>query len=364
MRRCLQLAQLAAGDVAPNPMVGAVLVYRGRVIGEGYHQFFGGAHAEVNCINSVEKKDEPFISSSTLYVLLEPCAHYGKTPPCTNLIIKNKIPKVVIGCRDPFGEVNGRGIEKLKDSGVEVVFGVLEDECRKLNKRFLCFYEKHRPYVILKWAQTANGKIAASASGSLSQSEKQLLPEGRRLFISNEFTNRLVHKWRTEEAAILVGTNTALADDPQLTSRLWPGKHPVRLVVDMGLKLPSHLAIFNEDAPTIIFNKIKHDLEEEFSMASHGVGFYRVTEDVSIVHQILNALYTLKIQSVIVEGGARLLQSFIDEQSWDEARVITNEELFIDSGLPAPQLHHAVLADEQTIFSDRIQTFYSQKNNG
>ncbi|MGC4038923.1 MAG: bifunctional diaminohydroxyphosphoribosylaminopyrimidine deaminase/5-amino-6-(5-phosphoribosylamino)uracil reductase RibD [Chitinophagaceae bacterium] len=256
MQRCLQLAALGAGFVAPNPMVGAVLVYNNRIIGEGWHQKYGEAHAEVNCINSVIQEDKQFISSSVLYVSLEPCAHHGKTPPCADLIIRDKIPKVVIGCRDPFKEVDGKGIEKLKQAGVEVVLNVLEKECTELNKRFFTFYTKHRPYIILKWAQTNDLRISSG--------------NDERLLISNEFSNRLVHKWRSEEAAILVGTNTAMSDDPELTTRLWSGPSPVRLVIDMELKLPLSLKIFNNSSRTIVFNKIKHEDSGNISYTGNG----------------------------------------------------------------------------------------------
>ena len=368
MQRCLQLAEQGAGHVAPNPMVGAVLVHEGKIIGEGYHQKYGEAHAEVNCIHQAAQNGRVnLISQSTLYVSLEPCAHYGKTPPCADLIIKNKIPKVVIGCRDPFTEVDGKGIEKLETAEIEVTIGILEKECKELNKRFITFHTKKRPYIILKWAQTANKKIAALALNSdqkLNNSAKGgdsamvASPKGggregaSRLLISNEYSNRLVHKWRSEEASILIGTNTALMDDPQLTTKLWSGPSPIRLVIDMDLRLPSSLKIFNNDAPTIIFNKIKH--EEEGSLQ-----YYQVTEDVSLVHQITNALYQLNIQSVLVEGGARLLQSFIDEGMWDEARIISNEQLAIGNGLAAPDLKNASKIEEQNILSDRIE-FYKQ----
>jgi len=344
MQRCLQLACQGSGYVAPNPMVGAVLVHNGNVIGEGFHQNYGWPHAEVNCINSVMEENKPFISQSTLYVSLEPCSHFGRTPPCTDLIIKNKIPRVVIGCSDPFKEVDGKGIEKLGAAGVEVISGILEDECKELNKRFITFHTLHRPYIILKWAQTEDGKIASHPTPSPSG-------EGaKRLFISNEYSNRLVHKWRSEEASILVGTNTALLDDPELTTRLWPGPSPVRLVVDTDLKLPSSLKIFNGEVKTIVFNTIKHDEESNPQ-------YYQVTEDVSLVHQIANALYQLKIQSVIVEGGAKLIQSFIDEGIWDEARSVTNSELRVQSGLPAPILKDEVKLSEDKLFSDIIEVY-------
>lgn len=336
MQRCLQLAAMGAGKVAPNPIVGALLVYEGRVIGEGCHQQFGEAHAEVNCINSVAETDKKLIADSTLYVSLEPCAHFGKTPPCADLIIKNNIPNVVIGCRDSFKEVAGKGIEKLKAAGINVVVGILEDECLELNRRFFTFHEKQRPYIILKWAQSMDGKIAASG--------------GTRTFISNEFTNRVVHKWRAEEAAILAGTNTALLDDPALTARLWPGNNPVRLVIDMDLKLPSSLKLFDGTVTTIVFNQHKEETGEMLS-------FCKIDKHEKFIPQILLVLHKLQLQSVIVEGGAKLLQLFIDENAWDEARVITNEELIIENGLSAPVLKNSYLFEEQKIKSDTISFF-------
>ncbi len=338
MQRCLELAKMGVGNVAPNPMVGAVLVYNDKIIGEGWHQQYGEAHAEVNCIDSVKAEDKEFVSQSTLYVSLEPCAHFGKTPPCADLIIKHKIPKVVIGCRDPFKEVDGKGMEKLKSAGVEVSLasGEIENECKELNKRFFTFHTQRRPYIVLKWAQTGDGKIATG--------------NNERLLISNEYSNRLVHQWRSEETAILVGTNTALLDNPELTTRLWRGNSPVRLVVDMELRLPFSLKIFNQQARTIIFNTIKQ--EEDGNLL-----YYKVTNDINLVHQIMNALYQLKIQSVIVEGGARLLQSFIDEGIWDEARIIKKEQLIINNGLNAPVLIEAQKVFEQKFLSDTIEIY-------
>jgi len=350
MHRCLELAKQGVGYVAPNPMVGAVLVHEGKIIGEGYHQQYGQAHAEVNCIRSVKPEDQHLVPYSTLYVSLEPCAHYGKTPPCADLIIQQRIPKVVIACRDPFKEVNGKGIERLQAAGVEVIYGILEKEAKELNKRFFTFHTKHRPYIILKWAQTADKK---SASPNPSEGGAS------RLLISNEYTNRLVHKWRSEEASILVGTNTALYDNPELTTRSWIGSSPIRLVIDMNLRLPKDLKLFDGKTPTIIFNTRKHDIENfspsPFGMA--GVGLYQVTEDVDLVHQIVHALYQMKIQSVLVEGGARLLQSFIDENMWDEIRVITNEEMSIGEGLSAPAFTEKNKILEQKILSDKIEIF-------
>jgi len=342
MERCLELAKLGAGAVAPNPMVGAVLVHHDRIIGEGWHKKFGEAHAEVNCIASVKEEDRAFIAQSVLYVSLEPCSHFGKTPPCTELIIRNKIPTVVIGCRDPFKEVDGKGIEKLKAAGIEVVMGVLEQECKELNKRFFLFHTQQRPFIILKWAQTADGKMAppTPARGDLVRSPQRLL-------ISNEYSNRLVHKWRSEEAALLVGTNTALLDDPELTTRLWPGNSPVRLVIDLNLRLPVSLKLFNGAVKTIVFYTIKK--EEKKNLI-----YYKLEDGKKLLPQLLTALYELNIQSVLVEGGATLLQSFIAEGTWDEARIITNEKLFITNGLDAPVLTNAHKTEEQQLLSDKI----------
>ena len=342
MHRCLELAEKGSGHVAPNPMVGAVLVHDRKIIGEGYHQQYGKEHAEVNCLNSVVKEDKHKIKASIFYVSLEPCAHFGKTPPCADLIIANQIPEVVIGCRDPFKEVDGKGIEKLKAAGVNVVYGILEKECQQLNKRFFTYHTQHRPYIILKWAETGDRKIAGDGTD--------------RLYISNEQTNRLVHKWRSEEASILIGTNTALSDNPELTTRNWQGPSPLRLVVDMDLKLPQSLKIFNDKQKTIVFNTIKH--EEKGNLK-----FYQVTGDVSLVHQMVNALYQLKIQSVIVEGGARLLQSFIDEGIWDEARVIKNEKLIINTGLAAPELPTRDAKQALNIVNDSINTYFKEASS-
>ncbi len=341
MHRCIELAKLGAGNVAPNPMVGAVLVYDGRMIGEGYHKQFGKAHAEVNCINSVADDDKSLIAGSTLYVSLEPCVHFGKTPPCTDLILHNKIKKVVVGSRDPFKQVDGKGIDKLKANGVEVAFPVLEKECVELNRRFFTFHELHRPYVVLKWAQTADAKIGSGTAD--------------RLMISNELSNRMVHKWRSEQAAILIGTNTALLDNPSLNVRSWKGKNPVRLVVDMQLRLPYHLNVFDESQPTIIFNSLKHEEGEKLS-------YYQLSHNANIVHQLLNACYQMNIQSILVEGGAKLLQSFIDDGSWDEARVITNTELYIDEGLHAPLLSNFSLTKQEHLLTDSIGYFRRNVN--
>jgi diaminohydroxyphosphoribosylaminopyrimidine deaminase/5-amino-6-(5-phosphoribosylamino)uracil reductase len=340
MHRCLQLARMGAGNTAPNPMVGAVLVYENKVIGEGYHQQYGKAHAEVNCINKVTAANKALIEKSTLYVSLEPCTHFGKTPPCADLIIKNKIPHVVIGCRDSYTEVDGRGIAKLKAAEVDVSVGVLEKEALELNKRFFTFHQRRRPYIILKWAQSADDKIAGK--------------DGAPIFISNAFTNRLVHQWRSEEAAIMVGTTTALKDDPALTTRLYPGKDPVRLVIDKNNQLPSSLKLFDGSAKTIVFNEEK---EAEGAMLS----FFKIDKHSNNIPQILKKLYGLNIQSVIIEGGAKLLQSFINDNLWDEARLITNTGMMIGEGIAAPLLHHQQLTAEEIITTDKIQYFINNR---
>jgi len=353
MQRCIELAQKGAGSVAPNPMVGAVLVHNGQIIGEGWHERYGEAHAEVNCLGqAVQNGQTDKFQESTLYVSLEPCAHFGKTPPCSDLIIRHQIPKVVIGCRDPFVEVNGKGIDKLNAAGVETVVDVLNKECVELNKRFFTFHLKHRPYIILKWAQTGDGKIAPlnptpAGEETLKDSAVQ------RLFISNEFTNKLVHRWRSEEASILVGTNTALLDDPQLTNRYWPGKQPVRLVLDKELKLPRTLQLFNDATRTIVFNTIK-------DLAEGTIQYYRINKEGNAVEQMVDALYQLKIQSVLVEGGAQLLQGFIDAGLWDEVRVIENSSLKIEKGLNAPQIKNVLLQKIETIQTDTISYYTKQ----
>lgn len=338
MQRCLQLAKLGAGNTAPNPMVGSVLVFDNTIIGEGYHQQFGQAHAEVNCISSVSEENKKLISKSTLYVSLEPCAHFGKTPPCADLIIKMNIPKVVIGCRDSFKEVDGKGIEKLQQAGVDVTVGILEEEAKELNKRFFTFHEKQRPCIILKWAQSNDHKIANA--------------DRSRVFISNDYTNRLVHKWRSEEAAIMVGTHTAIYDNPSLTNRYWPGKNPVRIAIDNRLAIPSSHHLLDGEQPTIIFNKSKD--EEKGNIV------YRKIDGGPGLQQMLLQLYEMKMQSILVEGGASLLQSFINEGCWDEARVITNNTLVIGNGIPSPGLKNGALAGTEIFFSD---TIYYYKNN-
>ena len=338
MQRCLQLAALGAGHVAPNPMVGAVLVFDKRIIGEGYHQQYGGPHAEVNCLTSVKEADKQFINQSTLYVSLEPCAHFGKTPPCANLIIENKIQKVVIGCRDPFDAVNGKGIELLENAGNAVELGILEKECMEINKRFFTFHTMQRPYVILKWAQSRNGMIATD--------------NRKPVKISNPFSDRIVHQWRAQEAGIMVGTQTVLSDNPRLNVRLAKGNNPVRIIIDKNLRLPNNLHVFDNSQRTIIINNIKHEEKENLR-------YIKVDEGIDLPG-ILKALHAENIQSVLVEGGAKLLQSFIDSGLWDEARIIENTTLDIPEGLSAPVLKQGQLLKQDKVHTDQHSFFKNQ----
>lgn len=341
MRRCIELAKMGAGYVAPNPMVGAVLVNNNRIIGEGYHAHYGEAHAEVNCISNVSAVDVNLISKSILYVSLEPCVHFGKTPPCVDLILKNNIPHVVIGCSDSFEKVNGIGIQKLIAAGVKVEAKILEDECIALNKRFFTFHNCKRPYIILKWAQSNNGFI---------DGEKDIPVK-----ITNDYTNNLTHKWRAEEASILVGTNTAIKDNPTLTARHWPGKNPVRIIIDISLKINTANNVYDNEVLSIIINRKKMEhVGNTF--------FYKLDEKENILEGILKCLYTNCIISCIIEGGTKTLQSFIDDGLWDEARIITNTSLNIERGITAPVLSNACLINSLEIFSDRIN-FFTKKNN-
>ena len=340
MRRCLQLSENAAGHAAPNPMVGAVLVHEGRIIGEGYHERYGGPHAEVHCLNSVRVEDRPLIPLSVLYVSLEPCAHFGKTPPCADRIIKEKVGEVVIGCRDPFKLVDGKGIEKLQAAGVSVHYPFLETECREANRRFFTFHQRQRSYIILKWAESADQRISG--------------PDGQRISISGTVTNRIVHRWRSEEAAILVGTNTALNDDPRLSTRLWPGKNPVRLVLDLQQRLPGHLKLFDGQIPTHILTGIP---PEKARFSPENLSYNKLAAGGSLPEQIARTAHELNCQSVLVEGGGRLLQSFIDSGCWDEIRRISSRALHLGDGVSAPSIGPARLTEQIELNDDTIRIY-------
>jgi diaminohydroxyphosphoribosylaminopyrimidine deaminase/5-amino-6-(5-phosphoribosylamino)uracil reductase len=312
MRLCLDLAQQGAGQVAPNPMVGSVLVYEDQVIGQGYHQQYGEAHAEVNCIRSVQAENYSLIEKSVLYVTLEPCSHTGKTPPCVDLILQHKIPKVVVGCRDISDKVNGKGIQKLREQGVEVVEGIVEQECQWLNRRFFTFHKHQRPYIILKWAQSKDGFIGRY---------------GQQLKLSCDDTNREVHRWRAEEAGIWVGYRTAQNDNPHLTVRHVDGNHPVRIVYDRDLSLPQHLQLFDGESPTLIFNTLKSEKKEKLQ--------YVQIDESQPLESMLQHLHQQQILSVLVEGGRDLLQLFFEKGYWDEARMIQTPHL-LHEGIAAP----------------------------
>ncbi|WP_373058701.1 bifunctional diaminohydroxyphosphoribosylaminopyrimidine deaminase/5-amino-6-(5-phosphoribosylamino)uracil reductase RibD [Zunongwangia sp. H14] len=323
IKRCIGLARNGFGNTYPNPMVGSVVVHNNKIIGEGWHQKAGLPHAEVNAINSV--KDQSLLQESTIYVSLEPCSHYGKTPPCSDLIIAKGIKKVVIGTVDPFAEVAGRGIKKLMDAGCEVAVGIEEQECRELNKRFFTFHQKQRPYIILKWAQTADGFIAPSAKN-----------EREPVWISNSRSKQLVHKWRAEEQAILAGTNTVVADNPKLNTRLWSGTNPTRIILDRNLRIPQKSAVLDGSIKTVILTD-SLNAEAAKENPTENLIFEPVNFEENLAAAICKVLYKHDLQSVIIEGGAKTLQTFIDDGLWDEARIFTGKTVF-KSGIPAPQL--------------------------
>ena len=315
--RCIQLAKNGLCNAAPNPMVGAVIVHNDTIIGEGYHIRCGEAHAEVNAIRSV--KDESLLKDSTIYVSLEPCSHYGKTPPCADLIINKGIPRVVVGCQDPFALVAGRGIQKMRDAGIEVKVGVLEEECRQLIRRFITFHTEKRPFITLKWAESADGYIDLHRTG------------GQPYIFSSSLSSMLVHKRRAEHSAILVGRRTALLDNPSLTVRNWHGKSPVRLVIDKNLTLPKHLSLFDGSIRTLVFTQCEN------TPNLFQVEFIQLDFNRDILPQIFEVLYQEKLQTLMVEGGSILLQSFIDSGCWDEAYIEHSSD-YLKDGIKAPKL--------------------------
>lgn len=339
LRRCFQLALNAIGSVAPNPMVGAVIVYEDSILGEGFHEKFGEAHAEVNAINNaIESGFENLLSKSTIYVNLEPCTHFGKTPPCTDLIIKHNFKKVVISTIDPFDQVSGKGVAKLKSAGIEVSTGILEEEGNEVNKRFFTFQKKKRPFIILKYAQSADGFI--SPFNSTSESRK----------ISNELSTKLVHQWRSEESAILIGTTTALIDNPELTVRKHSGKNPIRMVIDKNLKLPLTNLAFNNAAKTIIFNDSKNESIDNLQ-------YVKFDFSKSLPEQINQFSYENNIQSILIEGGTKIHQQFIDQDLWDEFRTITSNKI-LNEGVKASSFN-GLLVSEFNLASDQIKIYKS-----
>lgn len=329
MHRALQLAEMGLGYVAPNPMVGAVIVHKNTIIGEGYHRKYGEAHAEVNAINSV--LDKSLLRDSTLYVSLEPCSHFGKTPPCTDLIIEHKIPRVVVAMVDPFKEVAGSGINKLKAHGVDVTVGILESEAKWLNRRFTTYHIQKRPYVILKWAQTLDGFIDV---------ERDENAPVEPTWISNEACKTLVHRWRSEENGILVGNNTIIKDNPNLNIRMWSGVNPTRILIDRTLSSPINRKIFDGSQPTIVFigKNTNSLIRKELFLSIPNLELVSIDFGKNAENQIFEHLYSKNIQSIIVEGGARTLEGFIEREKWDEARIFYGPKLFF-KGIKAPNIN-------------------------
>ncbi|MHA7058990.1 bifunctional diaminohydroxyphosphoribosylaminopyrimidine deaminase/5-amino-6-(5-phosphoribosylamino)uracil reductase RibD [Aquimarina sp. M1] len=337
MRRCIQIATNALGSARPNPMVGCVIVYNQVIVGEGFTSPYGGNHAEVNAIASV--KDTSVLKEATLYVTLEPCSHFGKTPPCSDLIIKHQIPNVIIGTIDTHSIVAGKGIKKLKNAGCKVAVGILENECQKHHKRFFTFHNKKRPYVVLKWAQTADGFIAPKK-----------MTKRAPVWITSKYSRQLVHKWRAEEHAILVGNRTVIKDNPKLTIRNWSGHHPIRIVIDLSNKIPQESNILDQKVKTIIITSENYKKENRNNLL-----YETIHAENNIAAEICDILYKHEIQSVIIEGGSYTLQSFINTNLWDEARVFTGANYF-EKGIEAPILK-ATLILEEKIMNDTLSIY-------
>tara|TARA_R100001369_G_scaffold92845_1_gene140350 strand:- start:3714 stop:4775 length:1062 start_codon:yes stop_codon:yes gene_type:complete len=351
MQRCIDLAKNGLGTTYPNPLVGSVIVYNQSIIGEGWHYKAGEPHAEVNAINSVADKD--LLKETTIYVSLEPCSHFGKTPPCADLIIANGIKSVVIGSTDPNPKVSGNGIKKLIEAGCDVTVGILESDCIHLNKRFFTFHNKKRPYIILKWAQTKDGFIAPVETSTHSKNITQQQP----IWITNTYSRQRTHKLRSEEQAILVGTNTVLKDNPSLTTRDWKGNSPTRIVIDRKLKIPLEASIFDGTAPTII-------ITEKQKEALENINFEVIDFQKNIAQQICSVLHKYNLQSVIIEGGAMTINTFIKDNLWDEAHIFTGNAIF-ENGVKAPsfseeQKANISLLSEEDLQNDTLQLF---KNN-
>jgi len=351
MQRCIDLAKNGLGTTYPNPLVGSVLVCDSKIIGEGWHYKAGQPHAEVNAIKSVVDKD--LLKKATIYVSLEPCSHFGKTPPCADLIIDSGIKTVVIGSTDPNPKVAGTGIKKLIEAGCAVTIGVLEHECINLNKRFFTFHNKKRPYIILKWAQTKDGFIAPAETSTISKK----ITEQKPVWITNRYSRQRTHKLRSEEQAILVGTNTVLKDNPSLTTRDWKGSSPTRIIIDRNLRIPPEASVLDGKVPTII-------LTEKQKEASENISFEVVDFQKNIAQQICTVLHKHNIQSVIIEGGAMTINTFIAENLWDEAHILTGNSVF-KKGVKAPNISEEKqteisLLSEENLQNDTLQLF---KNN-
>ncbi|MFD2999730.1 bifunctional diaminohydroxyphosphoribosylaminopyrimidine deaminase/5-amino-6-(5-phosphoribosylamino)uracil reductase RibD [Pontibacter toksunensis] len=337
MRRALELAKLGSGFTYPNPMVGCVVVHEGQIIGEGWHKQYGGPHAEVNAIAAVE--DKSLLPKSRVYVTLEPCSHFGKTPPCADLLVSSGVKDVVICNTDPNPLVSGRGIKKLFDAGALVKVGVLEEEGLELNRRFFTFLSHKRPFILLKWAETADGFIAAA-----NYKQEQ---------ISGKQAQRLVHKWRSEEQAILIGSRTALYDNPRLNTRLWAGKSPLRVVIDKNLLLPEHLHLFDKTQLTVVYNYQKQEEQENLH-------YVQLQDQEPMLPQIMQDLHQRNVLSVMVEGGTFLLESLLQANLWDEALVFKSLHKTLPAGIKAPGMAYGQLQDIQTLGPDQL---FRYRNN-
>lgn len=338
IKRCINLAKCGIANVSPNPMVAAIIVADDKIIGEGYHRKYGEDHAEVVAIKSV--KDKELLCKSTLYVSLEPCSHFGKTPPCVNLIIESKIPNVVVGCKDPNPIVSGKGIEILKKAGINVTIGILEKECQFLNRRFFTFHQKKRPYIILKWAASLDNFI------DIKRNSSEIEP----VFFIDEFGRAIVHKWRSEEDAILVGRNTVTLDNPKLTSRNYFGRNPIKIVINKNNDLNKNLHIFDKEFKTIIFNSI-------ISLDEGNIKYIKIDFTENVVLQVINILYIMKISSIIVEGGSITLNSFIKENLWDEARVFTSN-IKLKEGIKSPEFNY--IPEKEINFKNyKLSTYFN-----
>ncbi len=337
--RCIQLAKNGLGTTYTNPLVGSVIVYNDKIIGEGWHYKAGEPHAEVNAINSV--KDKSLIEDATIYVSLEPCSHFGKTPPCSDLIIEKGIKKVVIGTIDPFAKVSGAGIQKLINAGCDVIVGVLEKECQDLNKRFFTFHNNKRPYIILKWAQTKDQYIAP-----ITKNHREPV------WITTSQSRQLVHKWRAEEQAILVGNQTVIKDNPKLTTRDWAGHNPLRVTIDMSGKISNDSYLLDDSTPTIVFTSKKYKKENRKNLI-----YETPNSNSEVLEDLCSILHKNQIQSIIIEGGAKTIQSFIDKNLWDEARVFEGNITF-EAGIKAPILKQKPISEEN-IGTDTLSVFYN-----